>query len=284
MPSPTESRLSAPPVARWAGPGGRRGPVAVRTEVTADDLTALAQGLIRAVHLRGYYPAGHAALISQRLIRHPLTGRCPYLPGVGRVGLFYAETVDDPALRERYHAESPRWAQALRDAAAPYQSPLDTLRLQLQERWPGGASVETVDGRPMSVGLARVFDTGAEVPPHQDLLRREVGTGCPRVQSLLTQFAAHVCLRPAASGGELELWSTRPNDDEFEALRLTGGIAVDRAKLPAPEAVLRISAGDAVLFDATRLHAVRPVVGGPLVTLSCYVGYRGPGQPLTYWS
>jgi hypothetical protein len=262
----------------------RPNPADVASEIRFDTLIDLAEGRIRAIHLRGFCPASCARIISRRLLQHPLFGHYHNAPDIGRVGMAYFETIKNPALRQKYYADAPRWIQTLRDVAAPLQSPMDSLRLQLQERWPWGATLETVDGLPMFVGLARVFESGAGAHPHQDILGRDAEPGCERAQSLITQFAANVYLRPSESGGELELWSMRPSDEEFEVMRMPNSYGADRSRLPAPDAVLRPGLGDVILFDATRLHAVRPAIGGPRVALSCFIGYRGPSQPLTYWS
>jgi hypothetical protein len=259
-------------------------PVVVTPRLREQDLIDLAEGRVRAIHLRQYYPADYALMLSQRLTQHPLFGHYRNAPDIGRVGMAYFETVGKPELRRHYYEKAPEWIQLLRDAAAPYESPMDQLRLHLQEHWRWGATLETADGRPMFVGLARVFENGGAALPHQDVLRRDAGPDCARAGTLLTQFAANIYLRLPAEGGELDLWSARLSDEEFEAIRLPGSYGADRARLPEPDAVLSPTVGDAILFDATRLHAVRPACGGSRVTLSCFIGYRGLGQPLTYWS
>lgn len=259
-------------------------PVAVRKRIAAEDLIALAEGRIRAIHVPNFYPSAFAGIVAQRLIKSPLFGKYANAPDIGRVGMAYFETIKNPALRKKYYADAPAWIQALRDVASPFQSPMDSLRLQLQERWPSGANLEMVDGQPMFVGLARVFESGAGAHPHQDILRRDADLGNDRAASLITQFGTNVYLRPSAEGGELELWGTRPNDAEFTGMCMPGSYGADRSKMVDPDVVLRPKAGDAIIFDATRLHAVRPAVGGPRVTVSCFIGYRGPEKPLTFWS
>ena len=50
------------------------------------------------------------------------------------------------------------------------------------------------------------------------------------------------------------------------------------------DVVLTPETGDLIIFNSRNLHAVRPAAGGPRVTLSCFLGYRGATEPLTYWS
>ena len=54
--------------------------------------------------------------------------------------------------------------------------------------------------------------------------------------------------------------------------------------LPPPDAVVAPRVGDLILFNSNRIHAVRACRGGPRVTVSCFIGYRGEGRPLGYWS
>jgi 2OG-Fe(II) oxygenase superfamily len=256
----------------------------IREQLSAQDIIDLCEGRVRAIHLRNYYPPIYAQLLSERLLAHPLFGHYHNAPKLGRVGMAYFETMGQPELRAIYYDKAMDWIRQIRAAAAPYQSPMDLLRLQLQECWAQGANLETVDARPMFVGLARVFEENAGAEPHQDHLLKVSGPDCPSAQSLVTQLAANIYLRLPAAGGELELWSLKPSAAEFRALKAPGRFGADRQLLPEPDTVIRPGIGDAILFDSTHLHSVRPSRNGVRVSLSCYIGYRGPGAPLTYWS
>ncbi len=255
----------------------------VREELIEKDLVKLIAGESLAIRIPYYYPETLSQQISQRLIEHPLFGHYENAPDIGRVGTAYYETVGNPELRRLYYAQALKSIQALREACAPFQSPMDLLRLDVQERWTYGATLANIEGAPMFVGLARVFEEGAEALPHQDILRRDAPHS-PMAYTLMTQIAANVYLQPAPQGGELEIWARRLTDEEYEALRLDNSYGLDRNRLPESNLVISPQVGELVLFDSTHLHAVRTAKGGSRITLSCFIGYRGPGQPLLFWS
>jgi 2OG-Fe(II) oxygenase superfamily len=253
-------------------------------ELNARRIRELAMGRIAAVQVAKYYPEDFSHLLAQRLLGSPLFGHYANAPDIGRVGQAYFETVDDSKKREVYYANATAWIHAMRDLCAPFACPMDTLRLQLQETWAPGATLETIDNQPMFVGLARVFESGAGAYPHQDVLARDAPKGCVRARTLKAQLAANVYLKPASSGGELEIWLRKPTEWEYETLRMPGSYGVNRTLIGEPDLVLVPRTGDLILFNAHNLHAVRASAGGPRITMSTFIGYRGQDQPLTYWS
>lgn len=259
------------------------GIVRVATHFSTEDFRALLGGRILALRVPNYYTPRLAHLMAKRLIAHPLFGHYNNAPDVGRVGTAFFETVENGVLREKYYAGAITAIHALREACLPLSSPVDLFRLSLEETWEWGATLANLDGRPMFVGLARVFEEGAEALPHQDILRRDAPY-CPSAYGLLTQLAINVYLQPSPSGGELEIWQMRLTDAEYDALRLPESYGLDRRRLPEPDVVIRPEVGELILFDSTNVHAVRATIGGSRVTVSAFVGYRGPGQPLIYWS
>ena len=136
----------------------------------------------------------------------------------------------------------------------------------------------------MFVGLARVFTSTAEALPHQDVLRWDAPLECTSAQSLLTQLAANIYVQPSEGGGDLELWSSSLDRDEYERLKLPGSYGLDRAKLPPSAVRVKPEAGDLILFNANKTHAVRPVTSGIRVTVSCFIGVRSLTLPLSMWS
>jgi len=256
----------------------------VGNRLDAENLTAVAEGRQGAIRLPGFFDPGYAHLFAERLTRSKDFGYYVNAKDIGRVGMAFFESVESPELREYYYENAQSWIEGTRAACWPHPCPMDLFRLKLEEIWPAGATLENVDGRTMFVGLARVFEDGAGALPHQDVLARDAAPNCPQAGSLIAQLAANVYLRPSAGGGQLEIWLWQPTAEEFNAIRLGGSYGADRAKLGRPDVVLTPGTGDLIIFNARNLHAVEPATGGPRVTLSCFIGYRGPTQPLTYWS
>jgi hypothetical protein len=249
---------------------------------------ALADGEVLAVVVAGFTAPDACALLSERLIRDHRLGGYGTDDGaasIKKIGIPLFEVAGgDPARRERYYTVALQTIRALRSMSRPAVYPMDDLRLALQEQWPEGADFERLHpGKTMFVGMPRVFEAQSGALPHVDRLAWDVpDVGAAR--TMLAQIAANVHLRTADSGGEVELWALEPDRAEYERLRLAGSYGLDRELLPPPDAVVTPRVGDLILFNSNRVHAVRPCQGGPRVTVSCFIGYRGPSRPLTYWS
>lgn len=257
--------------------------VEVADRLTADGLQDLAEGRLLALRVPRYTPAEASGEIARRLVEHPRYGTYSNAPDIGRVGMAFFETIHDPELKETYFSEAAAAMVDLRKACLPQVSPVDRVRGDLNSLWPSGAGLLVMDRRPMFVGLARVFRGKAEAIPHQDVLRRDA-EDFPLAYRLTAQIAANVYLRPSEEGGELELWDRSYTDEEYDARRWKGSYGLDRDRIPGSDALLRPETGDLILFNANKVHAVRPTMKGTRVTLSMFIGARGTDEPLVYWS
>lgn len=259
-------------------------PIKNSASLNQADLLDLVQGRILALRISNYYPQWLCQELCQRLLELPQFAR--YLRaqnvGVQRTGMTFFETKGDPGLLEQYYQEAQQLCATVRSACFPYLCPIDKLRVELEEAWSAGAHLENLHGRPMLVGIARMFEDSFELPPHQDVLARDLSDN-PAAGLLLSQLSANIYLQAAQEGGELEVWGIKPSYAEFLDLSCDE-LHFDRDKLPLPEVVYRPQAGDLVLFDSGRVHGVRPSRQGPRVSMSCFMGYRGQDQPLSYWS
>lgn len=249
-----------------------------------EHIIGLAEERYLLVCVPGYYRRHLCERAARRIKSHPRFGYYGNAPDIGRAGIAFFETVDaDYALKERYYSEAQQTIADLREVFFPYQSPMDHLRLEVQELWPNDAPLMNLDGRPMFVGLPRVFKDGGEAEPHQDILRRDA-PNCARAHELITQVGGNIYLETSGSGGELEVWNEIFTDAEYEAARIPGSYGLDRSRIPAPAVTVRPEVGDLILFNANHIHAVRSANDGARVTISCFIGYRGRHQPLCFWS
>jgi len=259
-------------------------PTRTAEALTQADLLDLVQGRILALRIPNYYPQWLCQELCQRLLQLPEFSR--YLRaqnvGVQRTGMTFFETKGDPALLNRYYQEAKRLSATIRSTCFPYLCPIDKLRVELEEAWSAGAHLENLHGRPMLVGIARMFEDSFELPPHQDVLARDLMDNLG-VGLLFSQLSANIYLQEARIGGELEIWGLKPSYEEFLQLSCDD-LHFDREKLPPAAVLYKPQTGDLVLFDSGRVHAVRPSQQGPRVSMSCFIGYRGLEQPLTYWS
>ena len=268
-------------------------PLRTASSLALQDLRDLCEGKILALYIPGFYSAETAQQLSQQLIHHAQFERYFRAPDIGvqRTGMTFFETNGSTDMLLRYYDEALTGTQSLREACAPLLSPVDRLRLEVGDLWLDGVSVENAHGRPMLAGIGRVFENGFELPPHQDILARDLrdATLAPleHHRPLKRQLSTNIYLQPAEQGGELELWDLSPSFQEQQAIRDEEfeyeGI-VDRASLPEPAFVLSPQPGDLILFDSGCIHAVRASQGRARVSMSLFLGYRGPNRPLTYWN
>lgn len=258
--------------------------------ITREDLLDLAHGEAIAIVVRDYCPQDLCRRATEQLMHDRLYGEYANVPGVHKWGLNTYEGLSSEEREKRYFSEAVEAVQSLRSAWSPYLSPIDRLRLELQEGWPGGANMEHLDGNPLFVGQARVFQEGNGAIPHQDFLSWELEDlrRAARVDGkpeLLTQMTANLYLQTAEEGGELELWSRGYEHAEYDALRITAdSYGLNRELIPEPTVALKPTAGMLILSHASRIHAVRPSKGRDRAAVSFFIGVRGVEQPLTYWS
>jgi hypothetical protein len=197
--------------------------------------------------------------------------------GVDRVGIPYNSTYGDSAQKEKYYAEAMSGIRALRAASYPGLSPIDRLRVELDENWVPGANLANFEGKKMFVGIGRVMKPElsqmSEYQPHWDSVPTQYA-------NLLGQFSANVYLAVPDEGGELEIWDIEPlptsiihhNDPERDW----------RAELP-PSIRLKPDKGDLLLFNTRRPHAITRFDGATRVAAQCFIGIN-PDKSLSMWT
>lgn len=255
--------------------------ILAKSDLSARDLLALAVGKVLVLHVRGFLAPSTSALLAERAIDH---GYAPYLnvPSVRRIGMAFYETEATPELIETYFALAQRQIGDFRRACAPWVSPIDELRCMLDELWPHGAKLQSLGSRKMFVGLSRMVEPGTTFLAHHDIFEEDA-PGCTEATSLLAQFGANVYLQMPVSGGALMMWRREMPSAEFNARRGDDyGLPVER--LGEPDVTLLPEPGDLLIFNSRKLHAVSPGVGRSRLAVSCFVGYRGLSEPLTFWS
>ncbi|HEY9827905.1 MAG TPA: 2OG-Fe(II) oxygenase [Stenomitos sp.] len=249
-----------------------------------EDVLNLINGKYLCLRIPNYYPNWLCESITNRLLDLPLFSRYSRAKSVGvkRTGLTFFETKGDSELLQKYYDEVKDVSTAIRNSCFPYLAPIDKLRLELEEMWPMGARLENIHGKTMMAGIVRMFEENFELPPHQDILARDVD-GFISQTILHTQLSANIYLQSARYGGELQVWQAKPCQSEFITLT-TDGLHLDPEKLEGTKVQIKPMQGDLILFDSGRVHSVQPSVEGTRVSMSCFIGYRGSDTPLTYWS
>lgn len=254
--------------------------VSVRDENRLTDLRDVIHRRVLAVRVPGWSTARQCQQLWRRLLRRPGFFRCSIAPdaGVQRIGYCYLETRSDTERLAHYFDQAVPTIDEIRRVCAPLLIPVDRLRLELNECWPGGA---TLAGRKMFVGTSRLFEGGHSLPPHQDILARE--TDDALAGRLLAQMTVNVYLRTPRSGGELDIWDLIPNEEQVAELYTGDYDFLDPNKVPPAAALIKPGVGKLVLMLSSRIHAVRASSGRPRVSMSCFVGSTGEAERLVLW-
>ncbi|MBW4508785.1 MAG: 2OG-Fe(II) oxygenase [Scytonematopsis contorta HA4267-MV1] len=257
------------------------------------DLIDLIHGKFLALCIPNYYPEKEAEVITQELLKQKTLERYLRAPDVGvkRSGMTFFETNGNIELLEIYYEQASAYIKKLREVCFPFLSPIDMLRLDLGDIWLAGANIENIHGRRMLAGIGRVFEDASELPPHQDILSQDIQDSglAPNgsYEQVITQLSSNIYLQVPKVGGELEIWNLKPSSTEQQAIRNPEykyeGI-IDRASLPPATLVIKPEAGDLILFDSGRIHAVCPSEKDLRASMSMFIGYRGEDKPLTFWS
>lgn len=190
--------------------------------------------------------------------------------GINLLGTPYNSTYhcepSHPSFQQYFEDALPN-LHALRAAVAPYLSPIDKLRLQLDEHWPYGAGIATFHpGKNMFVGVCRVMyaeeSVLGETQPHIDSLPSHI-------QHLNKQYSANLYVHVPEVGGELEIWDVPPlKAEEVLMVDMEGDW---RSHLPEP-LVIKPKRGELILFNTRRPHTVRSFPSGTRSSIQCFIG------------
>jgi hypothetical protein len=239
-------------------------------ELRITDLRDQFAGRFLANVIDNFRPADICQKCADMIRNHPLVDGYGLDDRVKRFGLSFYDTAKDPVPFKRYFAQAIPAMRAMRQIWHPFLSPIDQLRLELDEIWPGGANIAVLGGNKMTAGAARIINTG--VLPHVD--NRGFDAAIPDAPPLDAQLTANLYLQVPLAGGELALWDRRIlTAEEEKPFRLASSpYGLDEAKLGPPRVVLRPQVGQLIVFDATRVHAVWPSDGGNRVTMCLFIG------------
>lgn len=198
--------------------------------------------------------------------------------GVSRLGVSFSTTFG----RDRMGTETKRYYEValnnigrVRSFFSPYLSPIDKLRLELDEYYSNGSKLGTFEKKKMFTGIARVTHKDMdfqEKMPHVDSL--------PSEYNLERQYSANIYLTVPDSGGEIVIYPLAPLSasevDDFEINE-----ELWRSKLPEGVSI-KPNAGDLIIINTRRPHAVKKFSEKNRVSLQTFIGVN-KGEPLHLW-
>jgi hypothetical protein len=252
-------------------------------QITKDLLLKLLNNEIYAIRVPGHYAEEACKVVTKNFLNSNLIENYTNATNIGRVGMAFYEVQEDPVMLGKYYRLAKVNNVLIKKTFFPYVSPIDMLMIDLNKIWNAGCTLENLHGENMFVGLLRVLDEDTPIHPHQDLLRRDAKTAI-NAYTQITQLAANIYLNMPEIGGELQLWKDGCNDEEYKRLLTPGDYYVERSKIEEPLLTIKPQAGELVLFNPTKYHAVTAGKGAKRVSVSCFIGYRGEYNPLTLWS
>ncbi|TXT39015.1 MAG: hypothetical protein FD135_2500 [Comamonadaceae bacterium] len=249
--------------------------------LSASCVEKLARKEAHAVLIKGFISPALAALLAEKILDQ---GYAHYsnAPSIGRIGMAFYEAEGNPLKVATYFEHAAKNIADLRDRCAPLLCPVDLLRCALDETWPAGAMLETLYGQKMYVGLSRVVEPGVTFLAHHDIFAKDAPDSF-HARSLEAQFACNVYLRMPVDGGDLQVWDQEIAPDEFDSLRQES-YGITPEQLGPPQLRIQPEPGDLVLFNSRLMHSVTSGSESPRLSLSCFIGYRGPSAPLSFWS
>ncbi len=255
----------------------------IKEQLTESALTSLFSGAALAVRIPSYFPGDLCERLGRRVLASiradPASPRRIYLSNVRP----FTEVAGDSTARASYLSTAAAAMERLRGLCAPFLSPADRLRCELDEAWPGGAKLLRFQGRPLVFGMVRVWETGAQARPHFDVIG-ELLTSTEEVGHLVDQLGVNVFLSTVDGEGAVEIWNRGLEDEDRRRHGVAGTYGYRRELLGEPSLVIRPQVGDLVLLRSSRLHAVAPTSTGERITLSGFVGYSSVADQLLLWS
>lgn len=258
--------------------------IIITNEVKEWHLLGLLDRSIDAVRIPQYYAASESQMLADKIRVSSHYGTYVNAPLIGRVGQAFFECQNDPLSLARYQKKALVWMKEMRKLLHPHTSPIDRLKIELDEVWENGCKLATLGGNKMFAGLVREFKAGSYAEPHCDVFAWDIDTNDKT--SIDNQLAANVYLETPVAGGELVLWDEWPTRSEYNAIKTDGSYGVDRAKISSPTIVINPIVGDLIIFNPMRIHAVEVIEAGTRVTWTSFIGSsdRKATDPLVIWS
>jgi len=251
-------------------------------EISEDLVKRLFKREICAIHIPGYCDSKLAAKAACLVLKDSKV--TSWYLGKGRsrvktdmsysIGIPVQHTAISKQALKKYQKESLHWIRKVRDVFAPELSPLDRLRLELDEVWPYGANVSPFLKKKGFVGLFRVMRPEDLYPG----IAGKMGI-CHIDESIQNmQFSSNIYLDVPQKGGELSIWNTSLNShtSRSQLYKLLDyafdpeiqEIIHDRLGKPF---IIKPRPGDLVILDSSRPHAVAGFSRGTRISIQSFL-------------
>jgi hypothetical protein len=253
-----------------------------RESVDSECIKSLISGESLALRIPNFISKDTCNFVAKKILERQDKGNYNKAEEIGRIGLAHFE-IDNADKFNEYHDNAVKNTLRLRNIFEPYLSPVDKLRLILDEIWAPGASIEILYGRKCFVGICRIIDPSIELLAHNDRLDRDSPDSYQAI-SLLGQLSANIFIQVPNIGGGLRIWSKQPESEiDYQKLK-SGSYGIKLEALGKPSVIIQPEQGDLIIFNTRNYHGVAAGSGGARINVGMFIGYRGEAAPLTYWS
>lgn len=192
------------------------------------------------------------------------------------LGVSIGEAHESATKLEQYLAGADETMRTVRHVVFDGFTPVDRISQQLLRVWEPGLRLAARNGRPFLQQILRRWLQGGGAHPHLD----QSNTPLLAPFGLTKRIGLNVYLDMPSAGGAIEFWNREFSDAEY-ARSKRPDYGLDRQLLGAPDLTIRPQVGQAILFDASRPHAVEALAGvGERITNASFFSYSRIDEPL----
>jgi hypothetical protein len=208
---------------------------------------------------------------------------------VAKTGIVFGEASAKRELVDEYFDTATQTEAILRKHFSPYLGPIDKLRIDLDQLWPGGAQVARIHGKRMLSGILRSTADGGDIPPHQDDIVEEY----PEVDWRPSRELVSNVYLTMPDGGELEVYDFSPgytdsftstyDGDRFSETHQLLNESHQSELVSKSSVTLTPQVGDLIIFPGRNVHRVHTVRSGARMSTCFHIGILDRHRPLQCW-
>ncbi|MBS3030735.1 MAG: 2OG-Fe(II) oxygenase (plasmid) [Dolichospermum sp. DET50] len=255
-------------------------------------LIGLLDHSIDAVIVPNYFLEQECITISERIKKSQYFHAYPGHPSVSRLGQELFECGESEIELAKQQEKALTLIKEMRRLVHPYISPIDRLRIELDDIWRCGCNLAKLGDKKVFAGVVREHQEDSPGQPHCDVMGWGFLESYKDKPNLINNIAANVYLKMPESGGETILWDEWPTQSEYKNgeysivhnTDVPDSVSFDSTKIAQPKLEIQPNQGDLILFNSMRIHAVKKIETGVRMTWGCLIGYSGTDKPLVIWT